>query len=673
MPLHVFIIRLRLAVAWAILALVPPLVHAQSAPSEPAETTGERPLTAGERQFIEAREAFRVGDRATLERLNAQLVDNALAPYVEYYLLRQSVERPNEAANEATIEAFIRREADSYLSERLRTDWIKVLGKQERWPEVLRQYAQLKAPDLEARCLQIQATARLGDTAAQQKAHANAEALWQTVISAPEGCQPLFSRLGEAVSDDVYWSRVRMLFEQGKADLARRTLRFLPREQQPETKQLDQIIRQPRIWLARLKPASLNNRARREVAALAIARLAQNDPAVAAEQLEQWQSRLGAQAAAWCWGQIGLQGARRHLPEASAWFARSKPELLTFDAAEWRVRAALRAQKWSAVRQSIEQMPKELQSRPAWVYWLGRAHKAAGRAHEARVLFASLRGLPDFYGNLADEELGRRITIPTPALPPHANELFHARTLPGVVRALALYRLDLRIDAIREWNWTMRSMDDRQLLAAATLALEYQLYDRAINAADRTRSQHDYSLRFLAPFETQVRPAAQEQALDDAWVYGLMRQESRFITQAKSSVGASGLMQLMPATAKWVAKQIGLKDYDHRRVNDPNINLLLGTSYMRMVLESLHQHPVLASAAYNAGPGRARRWCADTPLEGAIYAETIPFDETRDYVKKVMSNAVYYSVLFTGEPASLRERLGTTPARNGATVAADLP
>jgi soluble lytic murein transglycosylase len=656
---RVFFIRLCLAVAWVIPVLAPVLVHAQSGQTE----------TAGERQFLAAREAFRAGDRAKLDSLYTGLVDDALASYVEYYWLRQGIERQDEAA----IKAFIRREDGSYLGERLRADWIKALGKQGRWPEVSRQYERLKAPDLEARCLQIQAIARQGDAAARQKSQANAEILWQTVISVPEGCQSLFSRLGEAVSDDVYWSRVRMLFEQGKTDLARRVLRFLPREQQPEAKQLDQVISQPRIWLARLKPESLSNRVRREVAALAITRLAQNDPVIAAEQLGQWQSHLGAQAAAWCWGQIGLQGARRHLPEASAWFARSKPELLSPDAAEWRVRAALRAQKWNTVRQSIEQMPEELRTRPAWVYWLGRAYKAAGHLDEAREQFALLRGQPNFYGNLSDEELGHRVTIPPPPLPPHADELFYARTLPGIVRSLALFRLDLRIEAIREWNWTLRGMDDRQLLAAATLAREYQLYDRAINAADKTLSQHDYSLRFLAPFDTQVRPAAREQALDDAWVYGLMRQESRFITQAKSSAGASGLMQLMPATAKWVAKKIGLKDYDHRRVNDPDVNLLLGTSYMRMVLESLHQHPVLASAAYNAGPGRARRWCADVPLEGAIYAETIPFDETRDYVKKVMSNAVYYSVLFTGEPASLRERLGTTPARNGTTVAADLP
>ena len=162
-----------------------------------------------------------------------------------------------------------------------------------------------------------------------------------------------------------------------------------------------------------------------------------------------------------------------------------------------------------------------------------------------------------------------------------------------------------------------------------------------------------------------MRPAAKSQSLDDAWVYGLMRQESRFVTNAKSSAGASGLMQLMPATAKWVARKIGLKDFHQGQVNDTETNLLLGTTYMRMVMESLDNHPVLASAAYNAGPGRARKWRADRPLEGAIYAETIPFNETRDYVKKVMSNSVYYSALFDGKPQSIKSRLGVIGPRSG--------
>jgi soluble lytic murein transglycosylase len=264
--------------------------------------------------------------------------------------------------------------------------------------------------------------------------------------------------------------------------------------------------------------------------------------------------------------------------------------------------------------------------------------------------------------------------VPPRATPPSAEELAAAAVNPGFLRALALIRVDMRIEGVREWVWSLRGMDDRALLAAAEFAQRNEVWDRAINTADRTLAQHNYSLRYIAPFSDRVRPKADELALDNGWVYGLMRQESRFIMNARSSAGAKGLMQLMPATAKWVAKQIKFADYHPSRVTEMNTNVTLGTNYMKMVLTSLDNHPVLASAAYNAGPGRARKWRAEHALEGAIYAETIPFTETRDYVKKVMSNAIYYNTLFDGRPQSLKASLGTIRARGqGETEVEKLP
>jgi soluble lytic murein transglycosylase len=338
------------------------------------------------------------------------------------------------------------------------------------------------------------------------------------------------------------------------------------------------------------------------------------------------------------------------------------------------VRAALRAHEWGVVRDTVLAMPPALAELPEWTYWLGRAWQAGGRTSEAAAQYEKIAGQASFYGNLADEELGRTLMPPPKAKPATPEEQKATRDHSGLRRALAFFRLDMRTEGVREWNWSLRGMNDRELLAAAQLAKGNQIWDRAINTADKTKGEHDFSLRFLAPYGEQVRPAAQNQALDDAWVYGLMRQESRFITSAKSTVGAAGLMQLMPATAKWVAKKIGLRDFQPGKVHDTSINVLLGTAYMRMVMENLDNHPVLASAAYNAGPGRARKWRADRSLEGAIYAETIPFAETRDYVKKVMSNAVYYSALFNGRADSLKARLGVVGARVAdAPKDADLP
>jgi soluble lytic murein transglycosylase len=223
-----------------------------------------------------------------------------------------------------------------------------------------------------------------------------------------------------------------------------------------------------------------------------------------------------------------------------------------------------------------------------------------------------------------------------------------------------LFRLGWRAEAVPEWNFSLRGMNDRQLLAAAELARAENIYDRVVNTSDRTQKEFDFRQRYLAPFEGRVTAKANAIDLDPAWVYGLIRQESRFIMDARSHVGASGLMQLMPATAKWVAAKIGMRHFTPRSVNDFDTNTELGTQYLNMVLRDLDGSQVLASAGYNAGPRRPRNWRASFmhPVEGAIFAETIPFNETRDYVKKVMSNAVYYAAMFSGEPQSLKERLG---------------
>src|SRR5690606_14649655 len=186
-----------------------------------------------------------------------------------------------------------------------------------------------------------------------------------------------------------------------------------------------------------------------------------------------------------------------------------------------------------------------------------------------------------------------------------------------------------RPEAVPEWSYAIRGMTDRQLRAAAELARQEHIYDRVVNTSLLTRNEIDFSQRFIAPFEGQVTAKAREVNLDPAWVYGLIRQESRFITDARSRVGASGLMQLMPATARWVARKIGMKDFKPSQVNDFDTNTILGTRYLNMVLDDLGGSEILATAGYNAGPGRSKRWRSrlQGPVEGAIFAETIPFTE----------------------------------------------
>jgi soluble lytic murein transglycosylase len=266
-----------------------------------------------------------------------------------------------------------------------------------------------------------------------------------------------------------------------------------------------------------------------------------------------------------------------------------------------------------------------------------------------------------FYGQLALEELGEKVSAPAAPAPVTAAELAQAAANPDLQRALRLFALRLRADGTREWNWALRDMNDRQLLAAAEFARRNEILDRMVYTSERTRTELDYTQRFPAPHDEILHPTAKSLAMDRAWVYGLIRQESRFIQAARSHVGASGLMQLMPATAREVARKIGMLDFSQARINEIDTNIMLGTNYLNMVLQSLDGSQPLATAAYNAGPGRPKAWRATLtrPVEGAIFAETIPFAETRGYVKNVMSNATYYAALFENAPQSLKARLGT--------------
>ena len=618
--------------------------------------------------FLVARDAFRSGDRNKLERATAQLGNHELAPYAENYRLRMNIDQGDYAG----LRDFFDRYEKSYVVEKLRADWIRWLGKRATWNEIDSEFPKMIAPEPDVTCYSQQARLARNDRSVLDEA----EKLWLTQLEAPEACRPVFEALvaSQRLTADDVWARARRQVEANRPGQAKATLNYLPDSQMPDFRAFDSAINSGMAYLARQPGNWPASRGGREVAAVAIQRIALNDPRVAADELDKLKGRMQESERQWAWGQIGLQAAKKHMPEAVAWYASAGKAPLSDDAYQWKVRAALRAQEWGVVRDTILAMPPALAALPEWTYWLGRAQKAGGKSTEADALFEKIAGQPNFYGNLADEELGRNIMPPPKAKAPTAEEQKAARDNPGIRRALAFFRLDMRTEAVKEWNWSLRGMEDRELLAAANLAKGNQIWDRAINTADRTKNEHDYSLRFLAPYGDQVRPAAQNQSLDDAWVYGLMRQESRFITSAKSNVGASGLMQLMPATAKWVAKKIGLRDYNHGRVNETETNVLLGTSYMRLVMENLDNHPVLASAAYNAGPGRAKKWRADRPLEGAIYAESIPFSETRDYVKKVMSNAVYYSILFNGKPDSLKARLGTVGAKTADGMKdADLP
>jgi soluble lytic murein transglycosylase len=609
------------------------------------------PAERGDLAFLAARDAYRNGERVRLARQIDALQGHPLQAWGEYWNLRLKLDDGDAGG----VVDYLARHPGAYLSEKLRGDWLRSLGKKADWESFRRELPALALPDAEINCYAAQATGTAEIV----------RPLWTGGQELPQACEQLVDQLVAAggLSVEEVWQRVRRMFEAKRVGAARSAAAYLPATQGWDGRGLESIAQSPVRHLDKLPAGFDARRGGREVALFAVQRLARSDPQDAAKRFARIEPRFSNEERAYGWGQIAMQAAQRHLPEAMSWYGKAVGAPLADEQLAWWVRAALRANDWAVVRAVIAMMPPALAAQPDWIYWHGRALAAAGRTDDARANYLKISGQPNFYGNLADEELGRVIEVPPRASAPSAEELALAGANPGFQRALALMRTDMRIEGVREWVWSLRGMDDRALLAAAEFAHRNEVWDRAINTADRTLKQHNYNLRYAAPFSDQVRPKADRLALDNGWVYGLMRQESRFVMNAKSSVGAKGLMQLMPATAKWVAHKINLSNFHPSRVTEMDTNVTLGTHYMKMVLDSLDNHPVLASAAYNAGPGRARRWRADQPLEGAIYAETIPFTETRDYVKKVMSNAVYYNALFEGRPQSLKVRLGTIRAR----------
>jgi len=604
--------------------------------------------------FLAAREAFRAGDVVRFERAAKSLDNYVLEPYIAYWRLRMHLD---QAAPEE-VRALLERVKDTPVASGLRADWLRLLGQKQQWDLFDAEYPQSAGDDIELLCYTLQSRLRTGG----DEALSYARRLWFTGRELPDSCNTLFDILAERqlLSVEDVWARIRLALEAGNTGVARRIAEYLPEKERPDGHALGRIAVNAQAYLDK-KAFNLKTRAGRETVMFAAHRLARTSPQLAAQQWAKLGDKFTDAERGYVWSLIAYQGAQRLDPNALAWYAQAGT--LTDAQLAWKARAALRAQQWAEVLSAIDAMSPREALEPAWRYWRARALKALGHAAEAQAILAPLAAEYNFYGQLAAEDLGGRSRIPAAGYKPNRDEVQAMARVPGFQRALAFYRLNLRYEGTREWIWAIRDFDDKQLLAAAEYARRNELYDRAINTADRTRELHDFSMRYLAPYREVMKGYVGQLQLDEAWVYGLIRQESRFIPDVRSSAGATGLMQLMPSTARWVARKIGLKDYRWSQVSSVDTNLNLGTWYLKHVLEQLDNHPVLASAAYNAGPGRARAWRADTPMDAAIYAETIPFNETRDYVKKVMSNAAYYSQQFGQTLASLRERIGVIAPR----------
>lgn len=628
------------------------------------------------REIKSLREAWTRQDARGLAQLeksaaanHGTLAEHPLRIFADYWRLSATLALRPEAATGAAsedIRRFIAKNPDTRVAQALRREWLQKLGKARQWDLFTEQYVKHTGDESDIAChAWMERLAR-----EDREVLAEARALWNSGRTTPDACDPVFQALlatGQ-VDAERQWVRLNRLLEQGAIADARRMLKLPGLTIRMDERQLNQAHNDPGRFLQREK-LEPRQRASQELFLHATRRYARRDAADAAAWFTGRAASFPEPARAQTWAEIAAQGAQQHEPRASEWFALAAGATFNETQAEWRVRAALRARDWKAIESAILAMPASQRRESAWRYWLARSLAEQDRRAEAAPLREELAREFNFYGLLASEEIGKLAPPVFTVIEPTAQELDQVREIPALRRSLLLYKAGLTQEGLSEWRWALRGLTDRQYIAASALAEAANVPDRALNAADRTVTQHDLTRRFPLPITAQLVPAAREQGLDPAWVYGLIKQESAFLREVRSSAGAIGLMQLMPATARWAASKTGMAHYHSANLTDPALNLALGTWYLRHVFDDLND-AILATAAYNAGPGRARRWRAEVPLEGAIYAETIPFNETRDYVKRVMANKWFYAGRLGAPKTSFKAMVGTVPARGNVNLVA---
>jgi soluble lytic murein transglycosylase len=635
--------------------------------------------------IVEAREALRKKDKPRLQALRDRVLGarHPLASWVDYWELGSRLAE----AQQPELEAFFERWSGSYVEDRLRNDWLLELGRRRDWANFVRGHPRYRMNDDR----EVQCYALLTQHLAGQEVKPAALAAWYAQRDLDEGCNALATALAESrkLRPGEIWHEMRLSVDANRPRAARAAAALLG----PSTAAaMAEVLEQPARFLKRrlVEPSGQH----KELAVLALMRLAASDPDAAQAELEAgWSRWLDDDDAALAWATIARALAQRLNDRADdayqqAWRRQREQggaPRWSDETLAWNVRAALRSpridrERWGRVLQAIDAMSAAELKDPAWAYWKARALKARARSdaerERAAAAFEPLAAGVGYYALLAAQALDRPASLP-PAPPPLTEaELEQAAQTPGLQRGLQMARIGLRDEGRREWNFSLRGLGDRELLAAAQFACQAQDWQLCINTSERTREQIDLRQRYPMPFAAEITARARDSGLEPAFVFGLIRQETRFLPQLRSSAGAAGLMQLMPATARWTARKLGLP-FQPEQVTDVDTNLRLGTTYLKLVLDDFAGSQPLAAAAYNAGPNRPRRWREGPLLDTAAWAENIPFNETRDYVKKVLANATIYDhLLGSAAPRPLVQRLGPRigPREAGAAAAdANLP
>jgi soluble lytic murein transglycosylase len=590
------------------------------------------------RQFMDAWAAARTGDRDAFEQGLDGLQDYLLFPYLQYEDYRHRRAR----VDVQEMAGFLDSHRDWAFTAGLETAWLRTLGERGKWGAVL-QYGG-NSGDTEVRCHHARARIRQGQTDGVLQ---EARALWAAGKSQPDACDPVFAWLSkqpEGITPGLAWERIRLAMDAREVRLTRYIARYLPAQDQAWA---ERWYQQDRSGYRQLKQAlkwPAGERSR-EISSYGLRRLARNDPDRAWEifqalvKQQAWpaveQGRILKELALWS----AVDDADGTSERMQAVPAEYRDERLL----EWWTRFAIRRADWAAVNEAISMMPAELADDSRWRYWSARAAAEQGAEESSRRQFAELAEQANFYGFLAADrlELPYSICPVQPEVEDGASQALARQ--PGFERSLELHRAEMPNWARREWNRAVAGMDKQGLRAAAALAVEENWPDRAIYALGNTGDLRWYEWRFPTGYSGLVEPRAKTLDLDISWVMGLMRSESAMAEDAISPAGARGLMQVTPGTARQLAKKHSIAYQGRQQLLQAEQNIRFGTAYLRDLLDRFEQNPVLASAAYNAGPHVVDRWLKEDPVaDPAAWIETLPYYETRDYIPRVLAFTTLY-------------------------------
>lgn len=596
--------------------------------------------------------------------METQTAKHPLHAYVTYWKLFTVLKTdPDSAQAQAALSRFISSHKGEYIAERAKTDWARLASSNNDFSRYSSLWSQLDWNKTEPDFVCDQAFLAL-NTPNVSSIRSGQQTLMRANM-AQNSCKRLARKLIDASpswSSDYFYV---LLQKKQFGFAAAEARRLQPYGLGLSTKSFTALLNNPTTWLSRNRTQL--NQFPAVTLGLAALRMAPVSQSSAAAILQQ--SSLEPRIKAMIWGRVGFEAAVDMDSKALGYYQQADQLIgqypFTVDKDQilaWKVRSALPIENWQAVKEAISNMNPTQQQDEAWTYWKIRADLGLGAPlSQQRQSLKQLCQKPTFYGLLSCDLLQAPYPAGSNSLQPPASssELSSIAHNPSVQRALAFYALDLVWDGNREWNWAQRGMSKRMLAVMAQYAGNQGLAHRMISTSQRS-GQFIFPQLFPQEHKQEIETAAKDAGLPAEWVFGLIHQESRFIPVVSSSVGAQGLMQVMPGTARWLSKRVKSEDFQQGRLTPMQENLLFGTTYMKMVADALDDNPALVAASYNAGPGKAQVWRAALPkaVPGAIFAEIIPYGETRTYVKNVTANITEYSQ-YERNPVRLTRLLGT--------------